>query len=68
MQPEILSALIGASVVLVGFVIGAIWWGSKITTRVTRLEADVEGLKESQQEILKLLNRHIGRHGGLDKF
>lgn len=64
-EPALIVAVIAALVPLVG---GGIWWASKLTTRVSRLESDVEELKKNQSESSEWRNRHQGRHDRRDGF
>ncbi len=56
------------AIAIVGLLISSgawlIWLG-KLSNRVDRLESDVAELKEGQQKILGVLNRHVGFHEGL---
>ena len=62
-DPAVIIAFITAFVTIVG---GSIWWASKLTTRVSRLESDVEELKKNQTESSEWRNRHQGQHEGRD--
>ena len=65
-EPALIVAVIAVITAFVPLVGGGIWWASKLTARVSRLESDVEELKKNQSESSDWRNRHQGQHEGRD--